>query len=142
MRSLQEKFQISPVLNQKENQFSDKWVKWVPGTTAPALGKARKSQESVGDWSAKCADDVDFRRFNEMPPGMDINQARADIEKMPLVMMDETSVSKSTNPESLREGFKRLDMKGTDDQYTGEHMDLFYGDAGGFVERNNYCDRE
>jgi hypothetical protein len=29
----------------------------------------------------------------------------------------------------------------TDDLYTGEHCDHFYGDADGFVERNNYLDR-
>jgi len=44
-------------------------------------------------------------------------------------------------------GFARLDMKATDDQYSGEHVDLFYGEAVdefgnvGFAERNNYLDR-
>lgn len=53
---------------------------------------------------------------------------------------------------ALRDGFTYIGMSGTDDQYTGENMDHFYGeavgndDAGnrvtGFVERNNYLDRE
>ena len=43
--------------------------------------------------------------------------------------------------ESLGKGFQKVDMKGCDDQYTGEHIDHFYGDAGGFAERNNYLDR-
>lgn len=44
-------------------------------------------------------------------------------------------------------GFTRREMKATDDQYDGEHIDLFYGEAKdelghvGFVERNNYLDR-
>ena len=61
---------------------------------------------------------------------------------MPLVISGQSDVSQDTNPESLERGFKKREMKGTDDQYTGEHMDHFYGDAGGFVERNNYLDRE
>jgi hypothetical protein len=38
-------------------------------------------------------------------------------------------------------------MNGTDDLYTGEHVDQFYGEAVdedgkvGFAERNNYLDR-
>jgi hypothetical protein len=77
-----------------------------------------------------------------MPPGMELdNQSSLEMHQMPLSMAGETDVSKDTNPESFREGFKRVDMKGTDDLYTGEHTDLWYGDAGGFVERNNYLDR-
>jgi hypothetical protein len=53
-----------------------------------------------------------------------------------------TDVSNMSKIEALRKGFTKAEMKGTDDQYTGEHCDLFYGDAGGFVERNNYLDRE
>ena len=52
------------------------------------------------------------------------------------------------SPDKLfKEGYARLDMKATDDQYSGEHVDLFYGDAVdeagnvGFSERNNYLDR-
>jgi len=78
-----------------------------------------------------------------MPPGMDItNQCLTQQENMPLSMAGESDVSKDTNPESFECGFKKREMKGTDDQYTGEHVDHFYGDAGGFVERNNYLDRE
>ena len=44
-------------------------------------------------------------------------------------------------------GFTRLDMKATDDQYSGEHVDLYYGSVvdefgqESFVERNNMLDR-
>ncbi|MBA0086150.1 MAG: hypothetical protein HRJ53_14275 [Acidobacteria bacterium Pan2503] len=54
--------------------------------------------------------------------------------------------------EALRDGFTHCPMVATDDQYTGQHADLFYGtpigknDAGdvyeSFAERNNYLDRE
>ena len=140
MRSLQEKFQISPPPN--ENEAENEWLPWSKTSAdAPVLGTARESQKNVGTWIASDSADMDLRRFNEMPPGMDITQCRSEQNDMPFVMAGESSVSKDTNPESFREGFKKLDMKGTDDQYTGEHMDLFYGDADGFVERNNYLDR-
>ena len=42
---------------------------------------------------------------------------------------------------ALPEGKVKLPMGGADDMYTGEHVDHFYGDAGGFAERNNYLDR-
>jgi hypothetical protein len=57
---------------------------------------------------------------------------------MPLVQAGSTD---PTGVSGLDKGYDRKDMKGTDDLYTGEHADLFYGDAGGFVERNNYLDR-
>jgi len=59
----------------------------------------------------------------------------------------DTDVSGGVNPETLKVGFHRREMKATDDQYGGEHVDLFYGEATnedgetGFVERNNYLDR-
>lgn len=62
---------------------------------------------------------------------------------MPLVLSGSTDISGGqVKPESLMKGFEKVEMKGCDDQYTGEHVDHFYGDAGGFVERNNYLDRE
>lgn len=145
--SLQEKFQITVPSNDK-NEDPVGWLPWKRGAvTAPALGSARESQDAVGDWKPVQSDSADFRRFNEMPPGMGIDQCRTEIDNMPLVMAGESDVSADTNKTSFREGFKRTDLKGTDDQYTGEHMDHFYGEAVGddgavgFVERNNYLDR-
>ena len=45
-------------------------------------------------------------------------------------------------PSSMRKGYQKQPMKPTDDIYTAEHLDLFYLDVGGFLERNNYLDRE
>ena len=51
------------------------------------------------------------------------------------------------DPKVYQTGFIRREMSATDDQYDGEHIDLFYGEAKdelgncGFCERNNYLDR-
>jgi hypothetical protein len=130
MNHLQEKFQITVPAKEEAGEG---WA---------SFESSRQPQSKVGDWCCEHAGDVDFRRFNEMPPGMDISQKRAEINNMPFSMSGETDVSKDTNPGAFNRGFTKRDMKGTDDQYTGEHVDQFYGDAGGFVERNNYLDRE
>jgi hypothetical protein len=79
--------------------------------------------------------------LNDLPPGMDIShQENSQQLSMPLSMSGATDVT-PTKPKHFAEGFVKLDMKGTDDCYTGEHVDHFYGDAGGFCERNNYLDR-
>ena len=76
-------------------------------------------------------------KFNVIP---DVNAEGT--KGMPLSLAGETDVSCcQVNAEALGKGFEKIDMKGCDDQYTGEHVDHFYGDAGGFAERNNYLDR-
>lgn len=127
---LQEKFQIT-IPNKTEE--GEPWA---------SFESARQSQANVGDWCPANAGDTDGRKFNEMPPGMEIDQCHAEINGMPMSLAGETDVSKDTNTGAMFRGFTKRDMKGTDDQYTGEHADHFYGDAGGFVERNNYLDRE
>ena len=130
MNSLQEKFQIT-VPDRSEN--GEAWT---------TFESARQSQECVGDYAPKHSGDVDGRKFNEMPPGMDIDQLTSEINNMPLSMAGESDVSRVGSAANFEQGFSKRAMKGTDDQYTGEHVDHFYGDAGGFVERNNYLDRE
>ena len=82
-------------------------------------------------------------RFNEMPNNMDV----ANQNPMLRQIAGCTDFSYDTTPESLEKGYRRHPMKGTDDLYTGEHVDHFYGEVQdeegkkGFVERNNYCDR-
>ena len=130
MQHLQEKFQITvPAKDEAEEPWA-------------SFESARQPQTKVGEWCSENAGDADFRRFNEMPPGMDITQKRSEVNNMPFSMGGQTDVSKDTNMTAFDKGFTKRDMKGTDDQYTGEHVDHFYGDAGGFVERNNYLDRE
>jgi hypothetical protein len=85
--------------------------------------------------------------FNALPPGMDMqDQAVHDFNPMPESLAGETDVSDNVNPSTLRDGFGRLSMRPTDDMYTNEHCDAFYGEAKvdgdvGFVERNNMLDR-
>jgi len=76
---------------------------------------------------------------HELPP---LNIDAATQKNMPLVLAGSTDVTDSVNPADLKRGFDLHPMLMTDDQYMGDHQDHFYGDAGGFVERNNYLDRE
>jgi hypothetical protein len=87
-------------------------------------------------------------KFNQLPPGMEINnQLRDRIHAMPLSVAGESDVSADTNEHSFKHGYTRRDMKGADDLYSGEHVDHFYGEVvdengkAGFAERNNYLDR-
>lgn len=83
-------------------------------------------------------------RFNVMPVGYDATNSRDNFVNG---FGGDTDVSGDVQPKSLTAGYHRLDMKATDDQYSGENVDLFYGDATdelgntGFTERNNYLDR-
>lgn len=88
------------------------------------------------------------QRLNALPPGSDISdQALADTRSPVRTMSGETDVSHDWNREAVTKGFKRLPMRPTDDQYTGEHRDTFYGEMTvdgetGFIERGNVLDRE
>lgn len=127
---LQEKMQVTvPV----KDEDGESWA------TAES---ARDSQACVPSFKGHKSADMDGSKFNMMPPGMEIcNQDSAEINDMLLVLAGESDASQDTNSASLDKGFKKRDMKGADDQYTGEHVDHFYGDSGGFVERSNYLDR-
>lgn len=130
MNSLQEKFQIT-VPTKKED--GEGWVSQ----------ESQRDTAGTVEWCSTSIADVDRTPFNHMPAGMDVtNQQMSEHRNMPLTLAGATDVSNHVTPKVLTTGFARLEMKGTDDQYTGEHVDHFYGDAGGFVERNNYLDRE
>ena len=131
MHPLQEKFQVT-VPYRGDGADDEPWVFPTP-------------RDVNGQQAFRNCDplDVDERKFNKTPPGMELdNQNSVEIRRMPLVMSGTSDASMDTNPESFARGYTKRQMKGSDDQYTGEHVDHFYGDAGGFVERNNYLDRE
>lgn len=94
--------------------------------------------------------DAGCDKFNDMPPGMDIDdQCRPAPGKFACNLAGESDVSANMVAKSaMVKGYARIKMGATDDQYTGEHVDLFYGEAKdedgnvGFAERNNYLDRE
>ena len=130
MHPLQEKFQIL-VPFKEETATDETWV---------SMDSQRDLNGLVG-FTASSSVDYDTSKFNLPMPGMDIgNQWRAQIDNQKLVLSGETDIT-ATKPANWNQGFTKLEMKGTDDCYTGEHVDLFYGDSGGFTERNNYLDR-
>lgn len=126
MRSpLQEKIQVTVVQNKKDSE--NEWA---------SFESCRESQSGVDTVNMNC-----------MSPGMDIsNQNSSQINQMPLSCAGESDVSADTNPSAFADGYLRRKMRGIDDQYTDEHVDLFYTtvvgeDGEGFVERQNYLDR-
>lgn len=133
--SLREKFQIT--LPGAENG-NEPWASFDSVRTTKGEGPYNNSM------SAQQTDG----KFNEIPPGMDITNQHADIHDMPYFLDGNNDATKN-DKDYLRKGYTRAKMTGTDDQYTGEHIDLFYGIAygdteqeQGFLERNNYLDRE
>ncbi len=139
MSGLQEKFQV--ILPPKPDEDD--------GTEWKTFESQRKTFEA-GEVHVnnRFADEEVDGKFNIVPPGMDINdQPRIQINNMPKVMAGSSDFSADTNMESFDKGFTRREMAGSDDQYTGEHVDHFYGEAVdengkvGFAERNNYLDR-
>ena len=139
MSGLQEKFQV--ILPPAPNE--DDGTEWKTFESQRNTGEA--GQVHVNN---QFADEEVDGKFNLIPPGMDINdQVRAEINNMPLNMAGSSDVSADTNLQAFDKGFTRRPMNGTDDLYTGEHVDQFYGEAidedgkVGFCERNNYLDR-
>jgi hypothetical protein len=137
MNGLQEKFQI---LAPPEKEEVDSWV---TAGSVRRVGEAGFLHESNTEATGPTGP-----KFNQLPPGMEINnQLRDRIHAMPLCVAGESDVSADTNAHSFKHGYTRRDMKGADDQYTGEHVDFFYSEVvdengkEGFAERNNLLDR-
>lgn len=129
MHPLQEKFQVIVPTREEDGE---QWASF----------QSARDLRGHPDWVSSDAGAVDDRKFNYMPPGMDIShQGFSEQRSQPLSMAGFTDVSKDTNNVSIANGFTKRKMRGSDDMYTGEHVDHFYGDAGGFAERNNYLDR-
>lgn len=125
--SLAEKFQITVPFSEKADDdgtewASDKSARINTGNTPPGAGE----------------------KFNRMPVGYDATCAKDYFVKG---FGGNTDVTGDVDSSSVEKGYKRREMNATDDQYNGEHIDLFYGEAVdekgnvGFAERNNYLDR-
>lgn len=123
MNSMQEKFQVTA----PENTL-DQGRSWITDKAA------RVSKGFPG-------------RSNRMPPGMDIeDQAQTDQPSFPMTMSGESDVSHDYSQKSMKTGFIPRKCCPTDDQYTGEHQDMFYNSVKvdgveGFCERGNLLDR-
>jgi hypothetical protein len=93
--------------------------------------------EDEGGWVNPTHVSKPVTKFNVVPDN-NVEGTKA----MPLSLAGATDIScGQLSAESVSKGFEKIEMKSCDDQYTGEHVDHFYGDAGGFAERNNYLDR-
>jgi hypothetical protein len=144
----QEKFQITVP---EAEEGGDPWVDFAAFETQVRQVRITPSVIDGGVVELKGrhgSDNEDVVRLNIIP-STGISEPVIENQSMSLVLSGRSDVSRDTNQESKRKGFKHLGMKGTDDQYSGEHQDLFYGEAtvpgvnhDGFVERNNYLDRE
>ena len=140
---LQEKFQRT--LPDPQTDGSNDWTR-VKRKVAPQ-DYMQVSSSRPGAGSA-----VDFESpvTNRMPPGMFVdNQPQADIRRMSNAhsnLAGSSDESNSVNAAMLHKGYQRQNMLGTDDLYNNEHTEEFYGEATvegktGFLERNNYLDR-
>lgn len=109
--------------------------------------KRNADQEWVSDESARKTKSAP-QDLNCLPPGTDIErQDFADKTHATRTMSGETDVSHDWNGPAVKDGYKRIDMKPTDDAYTDEHVSPFYNSAvvdgeEGFCERNNVLDRQ
>lgn len=132
MALLQEKFQtVAP----QEKRGVTEWV---------SSGSARRAKSPYPQHVTDSG--LTGTVLNCLPPGDNIgDQYFADQPAMPRVMSGEGDVTPTTR-DHFSKGYKRFDVKPTDDAYTAEHVDTFYGEAvsdgqTGFVERGNLLDR-
>jgi hypothetical protein len=125
--------------------------------TVPYKSKQGKDKEWSDFKSARCVEDnprSDLDSKFNIPPSTEIsdqyleNGGKIDrLDNFAQGFGGNTDASGGLAPKVFTEGFDRREMKATDDQYSGEHIDLFYGEAVdekgniGFAERNNYLDR-
>ena len=143
-RIVQEKFQV----DYPQNHNDDAQNGWASDRSA-RVKKGTPGREGMrgGDWASKTMDNAVF--YNSLPPGSDITDAElSDARVMPMAgsLGTGSQVTNDVTAMSLREGYDRKRLLGTDDQYTREHNDAFYDDITvdgetGFIERNNMLDR-
>ncbi len=168
--SLQDKFQITVPYNSNDDSSSEGsgWVWAQAGTIRPRPMQGGYSDGLISDFSLGpkrgdatpmtvpsgdfgCANQASAR--NDPPYTSDMQEwVIKENGGMDMTLMSESDITKSVVArKSLMDGFTLHDLGNTDDQYTGEGVDHFYGDAEGeddgknrytgFVERNNYLDR-
>jgi hypothetical protein len=139
---LQEKFQRTV---RNEPPELDQWATQDSQRRVFEFSNQRITHERVGAGSDA---DFDAPVTNRLPPGMWIdNQAPSMGHQIPDVgFAGATDVSNSVDQAMLKKGFQRQNLHPSDEMYTNEHTEEFYGDATvdgktGFLERNNYLDR-
>ena len=99
----------------------------------------RKSGLEAGEGSP---DSMMLSHYNEMPVGYDASAGNGNnTGPMPKSLAGATDASNSVDGEMLKRGYGAQSMSPTDEMETAGEPSDFYGDAGGYVERNNYLDR-
>lgn len=166
-QSLQDKFQIAGPWNKNDDDNGRTW-EWakedaihprpIGGAAADEFGfsplsRYKKWQKNICMPYGQEDGLVDrIAAKNGVPAWTDMQErVLKEDNGMKLTTMGQTDVTDVSSGDMLRAGFCVHNMDAADDQYTGEHMDHFYGDAEGeddegnhyvgFIERNNYCDR-
>ena len=149
---VQEKFQVDNPPERNDDAQGRGWIsdkearakKDTPGREG-RQGRLGTQGQNAGDGGSRLSDKA--VQYNSLPPGMDIeDQEMADQRRFQIVMSGQSDVSRDYNPESIKNGERRLPMRATDDEYSNAHVDAFYdeikvdGDVG-FTERNNTLDR-
>jgi hypothetical protein len=145
-RIVQEKFLVHYPEQKNDDASADNY-KWVTDKEARAKkNMPGKEGNNGGDSDSRFSTLTSM--YNSLPPGMDIeDQEYCDIREMEVNAVDASQIVKDVNPMSLRKGYDRKKLLGTDDEFYREHNDLFYDvvktDEGeeAFLERGNFLDR-
>jgi len=139
---LQEKFQVTA---ERPEKSSNEWASF------ESTRMASRPPESV-NYEGFHGPSIRDYKMNEMPCGHDITQQQLSRQpQMPLSMAGQTDESNAVNVANVRKGWIKRDFSPVEDMYTNEHVEEFYGEATGnddggdkitgFLERNNYLDR-
>jgi hypothetical protein len=137
MSVVQEKFQVK--YPEAENAQGNVWKS--DKSARVKKGTPGREGRPGGDWESKTMNTAVF--YPTLPPGSDItDQEMSDIRQMRTVTAGTDDVTDNPSASDFSRGSVKLSLRPTDDMYTREHQDAFYDDVGGFVERNNYMDRE
>jgi hypothetical protein len=140
---LSEKFQVTA---ERPAKASNSW------TSFESARRASRPPETEYYASTNGGPSIRDSKLNYLPPGMDItNQVLTEQPQMPLSMAGQTDESNAVNTANVRKGWIKRDFSPVEDMYTNEHVEEFYGEATGkddggdkvtgFLERNNYLDR-
>lgn len=119
---------------------------WVTDKSARTKkGTPGREGRAGGDYASRYMDNAVF--YNSLPPGSNLpDQEMGDERVMRTVTAGTDDVTDNPKGQDFVKGFVDVPMKGTDDQFTNEHVDVFYSEATvdgktGFIERGNYLDR-
>lgn len=98
---------------------------------------AKRPKQPSNEWSSLASNrKVTSQTKLQMPGKQDYMEAMPfTIDSSPL------TPDGSVTAKELSQGYGNGKMMPTDDNFTNEHYDEFYADAGGFAERSNYLDR-